>query len=150
MADEFGLESSDDNYSSDEDLKTSKEKKEFKMLKNTMSPFEAEMQSKLNEQLASLQEKEDFREPQQRYDSKNTEGDPGGINESEPQGASSSVDCDGENLYDPEEDTKNDAWLQKKRQKYQMTGKTKPPTSDAVLDCPACFTTVCFDCQRYN
>ncbi|CAK7337876.1 unnamed protein product [Dovyalis caffra] len=45
-------------------------------------------------------------------------------------------------FYDPELDDKDELWVQKKR---------KGSDSDAVLSCPACFTTLCLDCQRmYN
>jgi len=43
-------------------------------------------------------------------------------------------------FYDPELDDKDELWVQKKR---------KGSNSDAVLSCPACFTTLCLDCQRY-
>lgn len=44
-------------------------------------------------------------------------------------------------FYDPELDDKDEVWVQKKR-----GGRT----SDAILNCPACFTTLCLDCQRYG
>lgn len=43
-------------------------------------------------------------------------------------------------FYDPELDDKDELWVQKRR---------KGSNSDAVLSCPACFTTLCLDCQRY-
>ena len=63
-------------------------------------------------------------------------------------------------LYDPEEDDENSRWVEKQRRSYQpqtgtsaaasKKGKVRPlPSSDAVLDCPACMTTLCLDCQRY-
>ncbi|KAL3502289.1 hypothetical protein ACH5RR_036738 [Cinchona calisaya] len=44
-------------------------------------------------------------------------------------------------FYDPNLDEKDELWVQKKR---------KGHTSDAVLSCPACFTTLCLDCQRHE
>ncbi|KAF8099042.1 hypothetical protein N665_0254s0042 [Sinapis alba] len=44
-------------------------------------------------------------------------------------------------LYDSDLDVKDELWMSKKRH-----GRT----SDAVLSCPACFTTVCFECQRHE
>ncbi|XP_062107948.1 uncharacterized protein LOC133818860 [Humulus lupulus] len=44
-------------------------------------------------------------------------------------------------LYDPELDDKDELWIQKKR---------KGRHSDAVLSCPACFTTLSLDCQRHE
>lgn len=43
-------------------------------------------------------------------------------------------------FYDPKLDEKNESWAQKQR---------RGRTSDAVLSCPACFTTLSLDCQRY-
>ncbi|XP_027154664.1 E2F-associated phosphoprotein [Coffea eugenioides] len=44
-------------------------------------------------------------------------------------------------FYDPNLDDKDELWVQKKR---------KGHNSDAVLSCPACFTTLCLDCQRHE
>ncbi|KAK8934875.1 hypothetical protein KSP39_PZI014682 [Platanthera zijinensis] len=44
-------------------------------------------------------------------------------------------------FYDPLLDEKDQRWINKHR---------KGRSSDAVLSCPACFTTLCFDCQRYS
>ena len=56
-------------------------------------------------------------------------------------------------LYDPNMDDEDQKWVDKHRKRYQ-TQKPKsknkaPANSDAVLDCPACMTTLCLDCQRY-
>ncbi|MBN3313163.1 EAPP protein, partial [Atractosteus spatula] len=65
-------------------------------------------------------------------------------------------------LYDPDEDDRDQAWMDAKRRGYQAqrqqkshsSGKAaKPqplPSSDAVLNCPACMTTLCIDCQRHE
>lgn len=42
-------------------------------------------------------------------------------------------------FYDSDLDVKDELWVQKKR---------KGRASDAVLSCPACFTTLCLECQR--
>ncbi|XP_042048790.1 E2F-associated phosphoprotein [Salvia splendens] len=44
-------------------------------------------------------------------------------------------------FYDPKLDEKNESWAEKQR-----GGRT----SDAVLSCPACFTTLSLDCQRHD
>ncbi|KAK9906200.1 hypothetical protein M0R45_002744 [Rubus argutus] len=44
-------------------------------------------------------------------------------------------------FYDSDLDGKDELWVQKKR---------KGGTSDAVLSCPACFTTLCLECQRHE
>lgn len=42
-------------------------------------------------------------------------------------------------FYDPKLDDVDELWVNKQR---------KSPSSDAVLSCPACFTTLCLDSQR--
>jgi E2F-associated phosphoprotein len=42
-------------------------------------------------------------------------------------------------FYDPNLDDVDELWVNKQR---------KSKKSDAVLSCPACFTTLCLDCQR--
>lgn len=44
-------------------------------------------------------------------------------------------------FYDSDIDDKDELWVQTKR---------KGRTSDAVLSCPSCFTTLCLECQRYT
>ncbi|KAI3976411.1 hypothetical protein MKX01_008269 [Papaver californicum] len=44
-------------------------------------------------------------------------------------------------FYDPKLDNKDEVWVQKER---------KGRDSDAVLTCPACFTTLCLECQRHE
>ncbi|KAG7466481.1 hypothetical protein MATL_G00165200 [Megalops atlanticus] len=65
-------------------------------------------------------------------------------------------------LYDPDEDDRDQAWVDAKRKEYRVSRKRlrgsasregKPqalPNSDAVLNCPACMTTLCLDCQRHE
>lgn len=44
-------------------------------------------------------------------------------------------------FYDPSLDDKDELWVQKRR---------KGRNSDAVLSCPACFTTLSLECQRHE
>lgn len=44
-------------------------------------------------------------------------------------------------FYDSDLDVKDESWV---------TSKRKGQRTDAVLSCPACFTTLCIDCQRYS
>ncbi|KAL5703474.1 hypothetical protein ACHQM5_028563 [Ranunculus cassubicifolius] len=44
-------------------------------------------------------------------------------------------------FYDPDLDSKDEEWVQNRR---------KASTTDAVLSCPACFTTLCLECQRHE
>jgi hypothetical protein len=56
-------------------------------------------------------------------------------------------------LYDPKQDDEDQQWVNAQRQSYQLpvpSGSKQPlPHSDAVLNCPACMTLLCLDCQRY-
>ncbi|KAM9340996.1 E2F-associated phosphoprotein [Symphorus nematophorus] len=64
-------------------------------------------------------------------------------------------------LYDPDEDDRDQAWVDARRRRYnrkrQAAGsqsqRRQPqglPSSDAILNCPACMTTLCLDCQRHE
>lgn len=61
-------------------------------------------------------------------------------------------------LYDPNMDDDDQTWVDDVRRSYQQSGEEKTkkknpkplPNSDAVLNCPACFTVVCLDCQRHE
>jgi len=59
-------------------------------------------------------------------------------------------------FYDPDKDDEDQEWVDSVRQSYHQSGKTpstvpeKLPNSDAVLNCPACFTVLCLDCQRHE
>lgn len=44
-------------------------------------------------------------------------------------------------LYDPTADDADDRWAARQR---------RGRGSDAVLSCPACFTTICLDCQQHE
>ncbi|KNA13075.1 hypothetical protein SOVF_120110 [Spinacia oleracea] len=44
-------------------------------------------------------------------------------------------------FYDSDLDVKDESWV---------TSKRKGQRTDAVLSCPACFTTLCIDCQRHE
>lgn len=43
--------------------------------------------------------------------------------------------------------TQDEKWVNKRFRPKQKPGEAQRDT-DAVLNCPACFTTLCFDCQR--
>ncbi|XP_060615300.1 E2F-associated phosphoprotein [Anolis sagrei] len=63
-------------------------------------------------------------------------------------------------FYDPEEDKRDQEWVDRKRRRYHSLRSTLSeqqqaqlpaiPNSDAVLNCPACMTTLCLDCQRHE
>ena len=59
--------------------------------------------------------------------------------------------------YDPDIDRQNEQWMSDKRSAFlpiqNLTGGNESITkskSDAVLNCPACLSTVCVDCQRHE
>ncbi|KAG7509690.1 hypothetical protein JOB18_002091 [Solea senegalensis] len=73
------------------------------------------------------------------------------------------VPTNDELLYDPDEDDRDQAWVDARRRRYMSRkrpaatgGGSQPrrpralPSSDAVLNCPACMTTLCLDCQRHE
>ncbi|XP_029350009.1 E2F-associated phosphoprotein isoform X2 [Echeneis naucrates] len=63
-------------------------------------------------------------------------------------------------LYDPDEDDRDQAWVDaRRRHQHQMSPPCTHqsprraqglPNSDAILNCPACMTTLCLDCQRHE
>ncbi|XP_025950888.1 E2F-associated phosphoprotein isoform X2 [Dromaius novaehollandiae] len=61
-------------------------------------------------------------------------------------------------LYDPEEDSRDQEWVDSQRRGYRNQRRVQQqqqrplavPNSDAVLNCPACMTTLCLDCQRHE
>ncbi|XP_029350008.1 E2F-associated phosphoprotein isoform X1 [Echeneis naucrates] len=65
-------------------------------------------------------------------------------------------------LYDPDEDDRDQAWVDARRRQYNNRRRpavalhSQPrraqglPNSDAILNCPACMTTLCLDCQRHE
>jgi len=58
-------------------------------------------------------------------------------------------------FYDPDKDDDDQDWVDSVRQSYHQPGQgvaapAKLPNSDAVLNCPACFTVLCLDCQRHE
>jgi len=58
-------------------------------------------------------------------------------------------------FYDPDKDDDDQDWVDSVRKSYQVGPLTtaasqKIPSSDAVLNCPACFTVLCLDCQRHE
>lgn len=71
-----------------------------------------------------------------------------------------SIPTNEELFYDPDEDERDQAWVDARRRAYtrrpgQGRSRSGPglpglPSSDAVLNCPACMTTLCLDCQRHE
>ncbi|CAK8678052.1 unnamed protein product [Clavelina lepadiformis] len=64
-------------------------------------------------------------------------------------------------FYDPMADERNQQWVNRQRlrgsakrkpneTKDNISKKSSKSTSDAILTCPACMTTLCVDCQRHE
>lgn len=63
-------------------------------------------------------------------------------------------------FYDPDMDDEDEKWINEKRRSYIFPSSNnnkiankdlKPlPNSDAVLNCPACLSLLCLDCQRHD
>ncbi|XP_076320704.1 E2F-associated phosphoprotein-like [Tachypleus tridentatus] len=60
-------------------------------------------------------------------------------------------------LYNPKMDEDDEKWVEDKRRSYifpkfqTSSEKVVPlPNSDAVLNCPACMSLLCLDCQRHE
>jgi len=53
------------------------------------------------------------------------------------------IQRDADPLYDEAQDDADEKWVSKR---FVKSGRV----SDAVLSCPACFTNLCFDCQRHD
>ncbi|GIY31593.1 e2F-associated phosphoprotein [Caerostris darwini] len=72
--------------------------------------------------------------------------------------ASKQTKINDELFYDPDMDDEDEKWINEKRRSYifpspnkNANSKLKPlPNSDAVLNCPACLSLLCLDCQRHE
>jgi len=53
------------------------------------------------------------------------------------------INMDPDPLYDPDMDQKDETWVQKR-----LMGEKA--STDAVLNCPACFQSLCHDCQKHD
>mmetsp|Transcript_24180 Transcript_24180/g.31577 ORF Transcript_24180/g.31577 Transcript_24180/m.31577 type:complete len:147 (+) Transcript_24180:52-492(+) len=51
-------------------------------------------------------------------------------------------------FYDEAMDEKDELWVNKNLRKEALSGKKQ--SSGTLLSCPACFTTLCMDCQQHE
>ncbi|KAL5264927.1 hypothetical protein ACHWQZ_G005874 [Mnemiopsis leidyi] len=88
------------------------------------------------------------------------------FNSSDEESGSNSVDkkikSNDELFYDPQQDEKDEKWVQKKRRNYLQPGSKKSgetsassttekdPATSATLACPSCMSTLCRDCQQHE
>lgn len=148
--------------SSDEDEMVMKEffRQSGSGLKRSLKDFESEMENEADIRVAAYLEKEQFCDPLKAESDKkevrksrdyfDTDSEEGEETEDPTVEAKSNMDL----FYDPLMDSKDEKYVQRQRDMYRtkLMNQTKPkplPNSDAVLNCPACFTTLCHDCQRY-
>ena len=52
-----------------------------------------------------------------------------------------------ESFFDQERDEKDSVWV---RQNLSQHSKPQDRVTDAILNCPCCFTLLCLDCQRHE
>ncbi|XP_040476757.1 E2F-associated phosphoprotein isoform X2 [Ursus maritimus] len=104
--------------------------------------FEKEMEAELNSTLKTMEDKLSSLETAQVTKKKKKKRH--------------RIPTNDELLYDPEKDNRDQAWVDAQRRGYHGFGIQRPhqqqpvPNSDAVLNCPACMTTLCLDCQRHE
>ncbi|KRX26817.1 E2F-associated phosphoprotein [Trichinella nelsoni] len=89
---------------------------------------------------------DDFADPALGLNDKFTASDEEFIDENDME-----MKCNDELFYNPKDDEDNQNWINTHRRNYQpqMTSHLPLPKSDAVLNCPACMSLLCLDCQRH-
>lgn len=160
---EFSDEGGTTDSSVDEDLVMKEFCKSRK--KVLIDDFESEMTAELERRVTAHLEKEDFKDPtdtgNDRIQKKNSSGkfDKYFDTDSEEETGNSDnekvqdEEANSDLLYDPLMDKRDEVYVEKQRDKYRHTmkksgEKSAVSNSDAVLNCPACFTTLCHDSQR--
>lgn len=151
VVNESSEEESYDSESSDDELQTFiREEYGIKKSNNTQD-FENEMEEELNKQIRNAEEvimNKNIMPSVKINDISENQT----LKEKE---KNSSLSND-ELLYDPDMDNDDQAWIDDQRREYafpnsKITDKQKPlPNSDAVLNCPACLSLLCLDCQRHE
>ncbi len=154
---EGGMDSSDDDeLVMKEFLKQSKDGK-----KKSTKDFETEMEKELEQRVATHLEREDFQDPtnsgmnrKNETKSRDKYFDTDSEEDVDAEDPTVQAQSNLELFYDPQMDLKDEAYVEKQRNLYRKkfskeTKQKLAPNSDAVLNCPACFTTLCHDCQRY-
>lgn len=156
FSDEGGIDSSDDDEMVMKEFYKQSECGEKKSLKD----FQAEMNKELELRVATYLEKEKIQDPTKFGSDVKTESksrdhyfDTDSEEDVETEDSTAQAQSNMELFYDPQMDLKDESYVQKQRDMYRKKFKNqaKPkllPNSDAVLNCPACFTTLCHDCQR--
>lgn len=152
FSDEGGIDSSDD----DELVMKEFNKQAKTMGKTSVNDFEHQMAEELEQRVVTHLEKENFVNPCSLTVTKEKETreyfDTDSEEDAEEKDPIAQAQTNMELFYDPQLDLKDEAFVQKRRQAYREkssgASKKKETSSDAVLNCPACFTTLCHDSQR--
>lgn len=152
MDDEYVVEEfSDDDYvsSSSEDELQNFIKRECG-LQEVEDDFETEVDKVMSAHLKKI------KSTKENCDDDNITTEPG---TSQNNSSKTQTEINDELLYDPDMDDDDEKWIDAKRRSYIFPtektesgkGSLKPlPNSDAVLNCPACLSLLCLDCQRHD
>lgn len=150
MDDEYVVEEiSDDDYdsSSSEDELQNFIKRECGLLE-IEDDFEAEVDKVMTAHLQKLKSSKETNNPEVTSEASTSQS------KSEKQS-----DINDDLLYDPDMDDDDEQWIIAKRRSYMFPQEKKKsdnvnlkplPNSDAVLNCPACLSLLCLDCQRHD
>ncbi len=156
FSDEGGIDSSDDDEQVMKEFAIQASKiRRGDSAKKLVEEFESDMRDEIEQRASKLQEDGHFRVPgstkvmaDQSISGLGLESDDSGSDQEDLIPASNT-----DLFYDPEMDDKDEIWVHSQRNKFNFRSsgaKMKPlPNSDAVLNCPACFTSLSRDCQRY-
>lgn len=140
--------------------------------KDYSSSSEDELQSFIKKEYGLIEVKDDFEAEVDKVMTahlnklKSSENNSDSVNMPGTSGANTAQDdtekqrqINDELLYDPDMDDDDEKWINEKRRAYifpcnkseNPNDKVKPlPNSDAVLNCPACLSLLCLDCQRHE
>ncbi|XP_015918514.1 E2F-associated phosphoprotein [Parasteatoda tepidariorum] len=154
MEDEYVIEEfSEDEYNSssseDDDIQTFI-KKEYGLIE-VEDDFEAEVDKVMTAHLQKLKSEDpsDIADPTPSCSIENDKTDD--------KSKKTQAEINDELFYDPNMDDDDEKWINDKRRSYifptkqTSSSKVKPlPNSDAVLNCPACLSLLCLDCQRHD
>ena len=157
FSDEGGIDSSDDDELV---LKEFYKQTDLKQ-KRSLKDFQAEMEKELEFRVATHLEKEKIQDPTKSSlghvnmedKSRDHYFDTDSEEDVETEDSTVQAQSNLELFYDPQMDLKDETYVQTQRDMYRKKYKNQAkikllPNSDAVLNCPACFTTLCHDCQR--
>ncbi|XP_023234732.1 E2F-associated phosphoprotein-like isoform X2 [Centruroides sculpturatus] len=151
VVNESSEEESDNSESSDDELQTFIREEYGIKKENNIHDFENEMEEELNKQIKNAEETI-MNKNLEQSSIINDHSDDKVLGKN---GKSTSPSND-DLLYDPNMDDDDQVWIDNQRRLYTFPNcnnncNQKPlPNSDAVLNCPACLSLLCLDCQRHE